>query len=289
MFLVETMQKLELNGIWKLSCGFTERIIPANVPGDIADDLRRANLIGDPYYGYNYQKEKWIHDFDYEYEKDFIVDSQVLNHDIIELVFEGIDTFSEISVNGKLCLKTDSMHLTYRIDVKNLLKEGKNNVRVLIKSVNNELKEITNSKYESIFNSKRIFVRKAQCHFGWDWAPDFMGSGIYRDVYLSAKNKDNIKNVNIITRKNGNVTFKVELNNRDVNAGFLTLKIAEDPECNKWIYIRQRVEGAKNIINVKIKNPKLWWPNGYGEQNLYLYELSLETEGIIRDIKQGCL
>ena len=282
------MLKIDLNGIWTLKLKFDDKIIDAQVPGDISDDLQKANIIEDSYYNNNIEKIKWIHDYDYIYEKDFTVTKELLNYDYIELIFEGIDTFSTIYVNGKECRQTESMHLTYGIYVKELLKEGQNTITVFIKSINNEIKKYKNDKYVSIFNDKRIFLRKAQCHFGWDWAPDFPGCGIYRNVYISAKNKQRILNTNITTKTNGNIIFKSELSERKID-GYIVIKIAKTPDVDnkEWIETKQKINGSKNIVNVKINNPKLWWPNGYGKQNLYPYTLSLDIGGKTIDCIEG--
>lgn len=252
-----------LSGQWKLKGNGYELI--GHVPGDVTNDFLLAGLISDPYYDDNYKDSLWITKKNWTYEKEFTI-NELPKEDAI-LHFDGIDTFAEIFLNGELLGKTENMHRTYDFEVSQLLKEGNNILSVNLSSVCEKINEEKQTKYESIFCENRIFVRKAQCHFGWDWAPKFSGYGIYRDVYLRFESVETIENVHIDTDIWGNATFRIGCKENfegefQISILFGGIKIAET---------KKIVDCKKCLINLHIDGAKLWWPNGYGKQPLYEY------------------
>ena len=108
---------------------------------------------------------------DYEYSLEFAARNAEPGERCY-LCFGGIDTFAEFRFNGALLGKTENMFLRYEYDVTDLLKK-KNLLCVRMCSTLKRMQEIDAEKYFACFNKERIFLRKAQCHFGWDWAPIF--------------------------------------------------------------------------------------------------------------------
>ncbi|HEY8390262.1 MAG TPA: sugar-binding domain-containing protein [Clostridia bacterium] len=259
---------LNLNGEWKVLSDNID--IKGKVPGDVTADLFAAGIIPDPYYGDNYKNIKKYQDQSYKYSRTFNVDKELLSYDIVELVLKGIDTFADIKINGTKILKTSSMFLEYRYDIKPILKLGENEISVTLFPASQEINKHDNKKYGSIFNKNRIFLRKAQCHFGWDWAPDFVGYGIFRDVYLEAKHSIYIKSVSVFTKINGDIRFLVKLS-KSVNDYEIVVKTDDKT-------VTAKTSGNVAQINLTIDNPKLWWPNGYGEQFLYDYCVEIKKD-----------
>ena len=257
---------LNLNGEWKVLSDNID--ITGRVPGDVTADLFAAGIIPDPYYGENYKNIKKYQDKSYKYSRTFYVNNEILSHDIIKLVLKGIDTFADVEINGKHINRVSSMFIEYRYDIKPFLKMGENDITITLFPASQELKKYDNKKYSSIFNKNRIFLRKAQCHFGWDWAPDFVGYGIFRDVFLEAKHSVHIKSVSVFTKTNGDIRFLVKLS-ESVSDYDVTVKTDNKTIINK-------ASGNAVQINLKIDNPKLWWPNGYGEQYLYNYSIEIK-------------
>ncbi|MBP5466635.1 MAG: hypothetical protein J6Y43_03630, partial [Clostridia bacterium] len=168
---------------------------------------------------------------------------------------------------------------------------GKNTLKVVLKAIRKILSGFKNTEYNASFNKERIFIRKAQCHFGWDWCPDFPGTGIYRSVKLCYGNKNYIDNVKVDTYTDGLINFIVEtsLNNRkqqykDIQGEIKIEVIA--PDGTKY-FNRTSLFGNKNSLTVLVESPKLWFPNGYGEQPLYKYIVSLAVNGEEVDSKTG--
>jgi len=277
-------KRKELNKNWRFSLSdssSTTETIPnqkiksgnwfsAEVPGTIHTDLLNNKLIEDPFYSDNELKINWIAECDWIYQTEFEFEDEGQNN--VNLVFEGLDTICEIYLNEVKLGDTDNMFLSYRYDVKSFLKPSDNLLKLIFKSPVKYASE-QEEKYGKLpvaLNSSRVYIRKGQYSFGWDWGPSFPTSGIWRNVYLeyadprienvtfhTTKLKEDYAEVDVITEINGN-----QSNN-------LSLHILLSDEQN--IY-EQKIEignTTKFKTAFRINNPKLWWPNGDGEQSLY--------------------
>ncbi|MBR1974528.1 MAG: hypothetical protein IKA20_01635 [Clostridia bacterium] len=297
------MKKVKIQN-WRLV--FDGRTIPAKVPGDITIDLYNAGIVKNPYFGDNQKGNEWIPRQDFTYISEINADETLLAQESIRLVFNGIDVYSDIYLNNQLLGSTENMFLQYRFDVKELLKLGKNELRVEMKSTLNKMDTFDTTGYYSIFNEARIFVRKAQCHFGWDWAPKICAYGIWEDVYLEYGVSCNINDAYVIADAEGNVTFLTELNydtNPLVDANgkaidntyvpedgdTLHYYLSKKPSSKDYIKKSFKVTGKKNLACFKMEDFELWWPIGYGEHPLYNYVIELERGGKVIAERSGKL
>lgn len=297
------MEKKQVQN-WQLE--YDGKIIPAQVPGDITIDLYKAGIVKNPYFGDNQKENDWIPRRDFTYVTTIEADEALLKNESVELVFNGIDVYSDIYLNGKLLGSTDNMFLQFRYDIKEHLQLGKNDLRVEMHSTLNKMDTFDTTGYFSIFNEARIFVRKAQCHFGWDWAPKICAYGIWQDVVLEYGSKCKIEDVYTIADAEGNITFLTELNYDthpiiDANGKNISTAYAEEDGDTLHYYVSEKpfgdtyikksfsVVGKKNLACFIIENPELWWPVGYGEHPLYNYKIELERGGKIIGEKKGKL
>lgn len=280
-----------INGEWSVE---NEKYgkFSARVPGDITDDLHRADVIPDPLFGVNFKGVKDILERSWDYNVKFVVSEEDLSFLHAELKFNGIDTFSEVFLNGNKIGETDSMFVPFSFDVKKLLKVDENELCVRMKSPYKVYESVRNDKYMSIFHPNRVFFRKPSCHFMWDWAPDFPGYGIYRPVELVFSDDDNIVDTEITADICGNVNFITELDERfkykpeGYSLKLSVTRLPNDDFSNAY-EVTLKCEGRFVLQNVTVKNVKLWYPNGYGEQNLYSYKLELFRGGELADEKTG--
>lgn len=280
---------------WKLKNLTDGRVIEAHVPGDITQDLYEAGVICDPYYGLNFKEMDWIVKTDFEYSGIFVISAEDYVCEDISVIAKGIDTFSEIFINDIPVCVTDNMFREYSATVKDAVHIGENFIRVRMHSTVQKMGEYDTTGYFGVFNIPRLFVRKAQCHFGWDWAPDMCGYGIWQQLYVVCRNRCRIESVNYWATNDGNVTMFTELN-YCVNAmldnygqsidGTAEEKLDDelkctvyDPDGNVVAQLDSPVEGKKNFCNLHVEQPRLWWPSGYGEQPLYRYEVLLFRDG----------
>ncbi len=285
---------------WKLHCsrapsGHEEivgKVFDATVPGDVTDVLMRAQVIGDIQYSDNYVKYRWVIRSEWVYTAVLEISEEEYAQDILQLRFEGIDTFSDIYINGEKALTTCNMFLAYTLDLKGKVRVGENTVQAVVRPTDENAVSY-GEKYGAAFRAARLGVRKAQCHFGWDWAPDYYGMGIWLPVTLVAKSRRSIEYVRVRTRVSGTVTFFPQLNFsvREKSGAqwaedVLVIRVSDGEKC---VCMQEfPTDGYKNLCNLTVPSPELWYPNGYGKPFLYRYEVLLkDRQGNVRDTYSG--
>ncbi|MBL7703498.1 MAG: hypothetical protein JNM14_14700 [Ferruginibacter sp.] len=183
---------IELNQNWQFKNQKESKWYKATVPGTIHTDLLANKLIPDPFYRDNESKLQWIDKEDWEYKTVFDVDEKTFAKNIIELVFEGLDTYADVYLNGKLILQADNMFRSWTVNVKPFIEETGNVLLIKFASAQNKVDSIAKSKLPLVLpDNNRVYVRKAQFQFGWDWGPKLVGCGIWKKVRLNAW--DNVK------------------------------------------------------------------------------------------------
>jgi beta-mannosidase len=256
---------------------------PAKVPGTVHTDLLANQLIPDPFFGANEKQLQWIENEDWQYQTTFSISKEEWNHQNAILQFDGLDTFAEVFLNGTKILSADNMFRTWKIEVKKLLKIGQNKLEITFVSAVKKGKEAAQKLPYTLPGDEKVFTRKAQYHFGWDWGPRLVTSGIYKNIKLHFWNKATITNLKTkqdLSDKNlAKVTFVIEINSE--NTSPYDIKINDKSES---IPIQK---GKNNLsLSYEIANPKLWWPNGLGEAHLYPFEVSLTQNNKILDSKK---
>ena len=251
----------------------------ATVPGCVHTDLLANKLIDDPFYRDNEKKQQWIDKKDWEYRTTFKVTPQTLSRENVELVFEGLDTYADVYLNEQLVLKADNMFRTWRVNAKSALKPGDNTLRILFRSpVNEILPVMAKLKYQLPASNDQgektsPFTRKAPYHYGWDWGPRFVTSGIWRPVSLEAWDHARVSDLQLLVKKISpevaELTANVEVEASAAGAATILLENLT----NKVVAGKQpiKLEPGTNRVtfNFTVSRPALWWPNGLGEQPLY--------------------
>ncbi|MFA6185758.1 MAG: sugar-binding domain-containing protein [Phycisphaerae bacterium] len=296
---------ISLDGLWKLKEKERSNKLPdklsdaklagtgwlnADVPGDVHATLIKEGVIKDPYIYMNSKECSWVGQRDWWFQKSIMV-PKGFKGKRVELSFDGIDMFSTVYVNDKKIAETENAFLGYSFDVSEYLDYGNTNlITVCIRATKPILELKKTDDYFACFYTPRVFARKAQCQFGWDWAPDLCAVGIWQSVKLAAYTQGVIKDVYIRTKIKGEAHFEVELDGEtkeSVKKGHTHSLRIEILKNNQKYSKDINVAGKKNFANIDIPNPQLWWPNGYGEAELYDYEISLSREGLVLDKKKG--
>ena len=162
------------------------------VPGSIYSDLFYNNLIPDPYFRDNEKKLQWVDRVNWEYKTDIHIDtSDYLDMRNIELEMDGLDTYANIYLNGQLILKADNMFRQWSVNIKAITKPGWNELKIHFTSALNKVDSIAKTKLPLVLpDNNRVYVRKAQFQFGWDWGPKFVGCGIWKRARINFWNKN---------------------------------------------------------------------------------------------------
>jgi beta-mannosidase len=270
-----------------------EETYPAKMPGVVHLDLLQNDLIGDPFYRDYEQGLQWIGKTDWEYRTEFAVAPETLARRNVELVFDGLDTYAKVLLNGKEILDADNMYRRWRVAVAGKLKAKGNELRVVFRSpINEDLAKVTGSGYElPAVNDQgektSVYTRKAPYSFGWDWGPRFVTCGVWKPVRLEAWDDARIVDVAVRQKELGKdkatLTAEVEVVAAKPAAGTslaATLEVTvEGGGAPVTAKVPLKTGSTTHTVAFEIASPKLWWPNGYGEQPLYTVKTRLLVAG----------
>lgn len=298
---VEAEGKVVIENDWEFRQLNIGKWLPATVPGTVHTDLLNNNVIEDPYFRTNEKDLQWIDKVSWEYKTNFTIEDSTFDKEKIELVFNGLDTYADIYLNKTKILSANNMFRTWRVDARKYLNRGRNELHIVFHSpikkgleayekfglplpANNDQSE--NGGLGK--NKVSVHTRKAGYHYGWDWGPRFVTSGIWRSIEINAWNTAQIDNsyvytesisnkvaelntqTTIKTLKEANYTLVVKFNGEKVSETTQFLKI-----------------GTHNISTAfTINNPKLWWPVGMGDAYMYTVTKELFLNGDLIDSKE---
>ncbi len=281
------MDVLTLNGRWQTrqSSATDTDWLPATVPGCIHTDLLAANAIPDPFYRDNEKAVLWVGEADWVYRRTFDAPEDFLRHEHVVLRCAGLDTLATIWLNGRLLGRTDNMFRTWEFDARPFLHPGENDIEIRFDSALRYGQAKLAERYIHSWSTEDHklpggnYVRKAQCHFGWDWGPQLVTCGIWRDIELAAWDTARLADVHVQQDHTtpGVVTLTCALQIEGDTAVPLTAHVAITLDGEE-----KRVEAAAAngtaVARLPIANPQLWWPNGLGKQPLYTVKIELWDE-----------
>lgn len=270
----------------------------ARVPGCVHTDLLSNNLIEDPFYRDNESKYQWIERENWEYRTTVTLDAAFLERERIQILFEGLDTYAHVYINDSLVIEADNMFRTWMASCKDLLRTGENQIVVHFDSPVVVAQPSWEALPYELPGGPRVLTRKAAYHYGWDWGPRLVTSGIWRPVYLRAWNAGIIEEIRI-ERENldaGEAALVARLGIESVReqGGTVAVWMRGGPrplaggmsgEPRPLAGTAVRLQPGRNEVAVpfSISEPKLWWTNGLGEPHLYELECVLTLEAGVTD------
>ncbi len=268
---------------------------PATVPGNIHTDLMANNLIPDPFFGTNEDSVQWVADSVWTYRLLFDADcaGKGLQYENHWLVFDGLDTYAEVWLNGKLLESFDKED--YKTLLNNMFRQWRFNVKDVLKEKGNELivRFYPSSPRDSAAAAQlpyklpdnRVFTRKAQYMSGWDWGPKLITCGIWKNVRLESFNDLRLEDVYVLDTK----TTSDTTDSWETSVQLLVKSVQDRKRCKVLIEVfdengrcakiekRIKLDYDDHVVEipVTIAHPKLWWPNGMGKQHLYTYVVTV--------------
>ncbi|MDD4772327.1 MAG: glycoside hydrolase family 2 TIM barrel-domain containing protein [Eubacteriales bacterium] len=235
--------------------------IPAVVPGSVYNDLHRAGIIEDPYYGMNSLACEWVANRWWTYETALTLDPRPDRR--LWLILRGIDYRARIYLNGSEIGTHEGMYVPARYDVTKSALAGENRIKVIIEHAPDEMGQIG---YTS-----QTHTQKARFTYKWDFSTRLVGMGLYDEVYIEETGSVRIKDVHV-RYENGTL-------NCSVAAGGGVLEGALSYEGTEVGF----ETSERGFVSFDIAEPRLWYPNGYGDQPLYDLKLTLRSGGAISD------
>ncbi|MEM6722699.1 MAG: glycoside hydrolase family 2 protein [Bacteroidota bacterium] len=250
----------------------------AIVPGSVQLNLLQSGQIEDPFYRDNEAKVQWISDEDWAFKTTFSVEPSTLNQQYVQLVFDGLDTYATIELNGQPIGQTNNFFRTWKIPVKEALQEGDNELIITFEAPAKRSARDFKAIGYNLPGGQRVVSRKPQFHFGWDWGPTIIRSGIHRPVRLEAWSGPRIEDLYIqqksVTVALAKLEAQVEISSSEKRTVPIKLLANGQIILEKTIPLKA---GTNNIsLPFEIPKPDLWWCVGMGEQARYHFELLLD-------------
>ena len=282
-----------LNGAWQLREYATDEWLPGAVPGGVHTDLMAVGRIADPFVGDEELRVKWVAERDWEYRRNFEAEAGLAAEERVALVFDGLDTLAEIRLNGELLGGADNMFRTWRWDVTGRLRPGANELSVVFRSAVRRGAELDAARHlDSVSNQLpgAPYLRKAPCHFGWDWGPKLPNIGFWQGVRLeswSVARVDHVRLSQSIDGERARIRAEVAVERAASKAvEFEAVLRVEHPD-GRVDLARSFVPADRSIVDLSIEvaEPELWWPNGLGAQPLYRVEVELVAGGRTLDAR----
>jgi len=314
LIIPEKVENLSLHKEWVLTNKKKTIEIPAEVPGTIFEALYDNNIIEDPFYGLREHEVSWVYESEWDYKTVFDLNPSFLDHNNILLRFHGLDTISEIILNGENLGITNNMFIRYDFKVKTKLKDKGNSLIVKFRSPTlTAREEIEKSGINLNTGGAAIpgvpYLRKAQYSFGWDWGPKLPDIGIWKpveligydnlkidSVYITQKlhyNKsiDRITDLGEITELGAistdlsiNVNLESDLQTNELHQCSLNIEL-KAPD-GKTFTTEISIDSLTPTVEFNLEYPYLWWTHDLGTPNLYDLTVVISKNGIIDSYKQ---
>jgi len=301
------MQKQPLSGAWQFRQAGTNdsspnplrEWLPATVPGGVHTDLLALGKIPDPFVADNELKVLWVAESDWEYRRSFTVEAGLLAQENIALACDGLDTIADVYLNGTYLGHADNMFRRWEWEVKDLLHQGENEIRLYFSS---PVRFITAKQAQLPLQGGGDIpggphLRKAPCHWGWDWGPKLPPIGIWKEIRLegyAVRFEDvHVRQNLYLNLATLNAEVSAEATGKDELQAVLKVTGPDGEKFEVEEALTGFADGDVPFANlsVEIPNPQLWWPNGYptpahragGEQPLYAVEVILKDDKTILD------
>lgn len=266
---------------WKFQHPVSKKWVAFGTHGSVQESLIKTGELPDPFVGTNELKFGWIENHDWEFQSEFTLSANDLEHDFIDLEFPNVDTYAKIYLNGHLLGTTENCYLIYRFEIRKWAKAGLNKLKMVFQSpVNYQAPKIKNTgiTLPAPNDLGKIAVapycRKPQYQFGWDWSLRMTTIGLWKPASVIVYNS-----------------------NRTVGKSVYTATLAEDfalmelqwmlrNTTNDTMVWESQLFGSSEVVAEngvlkrldRMENPRLWWPRGQGEQHLYTDHWTLKTK-----------
>ncbi len=277
------MNSVSLSGAWQFRQAGTAEWLPATVPGGVHTDLMALGKIPDPFVGANELNVLWVAETDWEYRRAFTVDAALRESKNVALVCDGLDTVADVYLNGTYLGHAENMFRRWEWGVKALLREGENEIRIVFSS---PLRFIAAKQTQLPLKGGGDIpggphLRKAPCHWGWDWGPKLPPIGIWKEIRLEGFSA-RLEAVHLQPKVEGDLaTVSVNVTatlpaDAEVHAHLVVVSPSgEKFQAEEKLLSLEAGEPGFADLALEIPQPQLWWPNGYGAQPLYAVTVTL--------------
>src|SRR5579862_2088391 len=272
--------------------------MPATVPGVVQTDLMALRKLPDPYLADNESKVQWVGLADWQYQTRIVVGAEALKQDHVDLVFEGLDTFATVKINGIEIQHTDNMFRSWRVPVKNILRAGGNLLEVDFASPIRKMKPLIASlpyvmpgAYDSAFGDEppgrnsSTYVRKAGYQYGWDWGPRVVALGIWKPVRLEFYDGPRLDDLHVEQLHLGDeiaaLDVQLAIQSDRSQSVSIEVRVTSPDGSTQTVGRKAALFAGDNPLSVplQIAHPLRWWPAGYGRPDLNTVTAVVNLDG----------
>ncbi|MCL1888500.1 MAG: hypothetical protein FWF96_06480 [Kiritimatiellaeota bacterium] len=280
------------------------RWLDADVPGEIHLDLVRHGLIEEPNTGLNVLSCRWVEETQWNYRRDFDAPAAALAPGgRAWLVFERLDLAAKVVLNGQQIARHQNSFLPLRVDVTGKLREGANQLVVVVESGLFATRDKPSAGYSGSDDqqlAKRVWQRKPQCQFGWDWSPRLLNVGVTGSVRLewtgAPARFDRLVPLATVSDDlaKGCVRVRAFVENFSGKPLPVTLDTTLAPEggavCAQAKGTFEAKPGLHPVeVELRLDAPALWWPVGQGAQPLYEVRATIAVDGQALPARQAAV
>lgn len=242
----------------------------ATVPGAVQLDYAKAYNLPDYNFEKGYEEYRWMEDKFWVYSAEY--DATSVNSPYLRFIAEGIDYKYDIFVNSKKLLSYEGMYRKSVVDLTEYIGQ-----KISLEIVVYPVPKSTVGEVNPNSRDEQKQSCKPGVSYGWDFHPRLIPLGIWKDAYIElSEHKEHIKpTVNYTITENrdkANVAFNVNVDNI---IGWKMFAPNGDEIFNS----------KTPLDTFEINNPELWWCNGYGDPNLYAWELEVSNLGVTETFK----
>lgn len=271
------------NSVWFFREADTKDSLKAVIPGSVQTDLYLNKKVGEFYYRLNENDIQSIGNKKWIYTTNFNLSESEFSKNNIEMVFNGLDTYAEVKLNGSIILNADNFFRVWNVNVKQLVKLKDNRLEITFYPVPDSINNIKKSLPFNLLDDN-VYVRKPAYHFGWDWGPVLITAGIWKPITINSWNNAKLIDLQIFTKKIAENQAELELvyEIESTNPGEYSLKTINETTGETFDKTCLLEKGMNKIgVNLIVDNPRLWWSNGLGEAFLYSFKGELEYKNDI--------
>jgi len=304
--MVQPVVHIPLNDDWQIVHKEKDINLSCTIPETVFESLIKNGIIPDPFYGLEEHNVSWVYESDWIYEKWFDVEPKLLSYPKLILRFHGLDTISEVFLNGKSLGKTENMFRVYDFDIKPIAKLSDNHLEVRFSSPTKYARTMKTQFKDNLNTGRKTaipgipYLRKAQYSFGWDWGPKLPDVGIWKPIEIICS--DNLSIQAVLPR----LYYFYDKEDNTIDGTYPKIKLVKlETDISlknehSYLHILQlRVispsgrEFIKNIVTQKseetiellIEEPDLWWTHDLGKPSLHSLEVIIAEKNTIIDAK----
>lgn len=263
--------------------------IEASVPGEVHLELIKQGWIGEPTEGLNALSSRWVEECLWSYRTTFKAsEDAIANH--AWLHFEGLDYYAKIYLNEELIGEHDNFYCPCVVPVKGKLRNDNLLVVVLDSGLYMAGDKQVAGYFENSYDHplhKRIWLRKPQSSFGWDWSVRCVNVGIHKPVYLEWAEAARVDDMVVLSEVNetldeAKVTVRAFVDNCGDQPGRAEVTVRLDGGERASTYEFDLHAGMQRLdAELTVEAPRLWWPADHGEQHLYEVAVQVRVDGVL--------